>query len=187
MEGVNSFAKMPSGFFSGEQGAFGYDPATKKVFQLNDTICTIHLSVLMGGPEVIYELKDLLQDKNLDRLYLQFAKFYGSSKEEQMKEFGKTGRLGALGPWYARLPAYVAKVTNERRYADTAWNAFLSPGTRAQFTPRLVTGSNALKPLEEVKDISTNNTAQWCLNAIQLLELVGDKLPQQNVFWSNKL
>ncbi|HKH59364.1 MAG TPA: hypothetical protein VKA49_00965, partial [Flavitalea sp.] len=184
MEGVNSFAKMPSGFFSGEQGAFGYDPATKKMYQLNDTIGVIHLSVLMGGPEVIYELKDILQDKNFDRLWLQFAKFYGSSEGEQMKEFGKTGRLGSLGPWYARLPAYAASITNESRYADTAWKAFLSPGTNAQFTPRLVTGSDALKPLVEVKDISTNNTAQWCLNAIQLLELVGDKLPKQHPFWN---
>ena len=184
MEGVNSFAKMPSGFFSGEQGAFGYDPATKKMYQLNDTIGVIHLSVLMGGPEVIYELKDILQDKNFDRLWLQFARFYGSSTEEQMKEFGKTGRLGSLGPWYARLPAYTASVTNESRYADTAWKAFLAPGTNAQFTPIPVASSDALKPLVEVKGISTNNTAQWCLNAIQLLELVGDKLPEQHPFWS---
>lgn len=186
MEGVNSFAKMPSGFFSGQQGAFGYDPATKKMYQLNDTIGSIHLSVLMGGPEVIFELKDILQDKNFDRLWLQFAKYYGSSKEEQMKEFGKTGILGSLGPWYARLPAYTASVTHESRYADTAWKAFLSAGTNAQFTPVLVTGANALKPLVEVRDISTNNTAQWCLNAIQLLELVGDKLPEQHAFWNVK-
>ena len=186
MQGVNSFAKMPSGFFSGEQGAFGYDPATKKMYQLNDTIGTIHLSVLMGGPEVVYELKDLLQDKNFDRMWLQFSKFYGSTPAEQMKEFGKTGRLGTLNPWYARMPGYVAKVTNEQRYADTAWNAFLSPGTNGQFTPRLVTGSNALKPLQEVKNISTNNTAQWCLNAIQLLEMAGDKMPAEHPFWSKK-
>jgi hypothetical protein len=186
MQGVNSFAKMPHGFFSGEQGAFGYDPATKKMYQLNDTIGIIHLSVLMGGPEVVYELKDLLQDKTFDKMWLQFSKFYGSSREEQMKEFGKTGRLGTLNPWYARMPAYVAKVTNERRYADTAWKAFLAPGTKDQFTPRLVTGANALKPLEEVENISTNNTAQWCLNAIQLLEMVGDKLPEEHTFWSKK-
>jgi YetA-like protein len=186
MQGVNSFAKMPSGFFSGEQGAFGYDPATKKMYQLNDTIGTIHLSVLMGGPEVLFELKDLLNDKNLDKLWLQFAKFYGSSKEEQMKEFGKTGKLGSLSPWYARLPAYAATVTKEPRYVDSAWKAFLAPGTNGQFTPLLVNGANALKPLEEVKNISTNNTAQWCLNAIQLLEMVGDKIPEKHPFWANK-
>ena len=175
---------MPGGFFSGENAAFGYDPATKKMYQLNDTLGSSHLSVLMGGPEVIFELKDLLQEKNLDKLWLQFAKFYGSSKEEQMKEFGKTGRLGSLDPWYARLPAYTASVTNESKYSDMAWKAFLSPGTSTQFTPLPVTGADALKLLTEVKNISTNNTAQWCLNAIELLELVGDKLPEQHPFWN---
>jgi hypothetical protein len=183
MQGVNSFAKMKNGFFSGAIGAYGYDPATKKMYQLNDTISTIHLSVLMGGPEVIYELKDLLQDKNFDRMWLQFARFYGSSEEEQLKEFGKTGRMQNLGPWYARLPAYVASATGESRYADKAWKVFLAPGTRYQFNPRQLTGSQVLKPLVEVPGISTNNTAQWCLNAIQLLEMVGNKIPEEHPFW----
>lgn len=186
MQGVNSFSKMPSGFFSGEQGAFGYNPETKKMYQLNDTIGVIHLSVLMGGPEIVYELKDLLQDKNLDKMWLQFSKFYGSSAEEQMKEFGKSGKLGALGPWYARMPAYAAKVTQEQKYADKAWQAFLSPQTRVQFSPVAVIGSNALKPLMEVKNISTNNSAQWCLNAIQLLDMIGDNVPDEHPFWSVK-
>ena len=186
MQGINSFAKMPHGFFSGEQGAFGYDTATKKMYQLNDSIGIIHLSVLMGGPEVVYELRELLQDKTFDRLWLQFSKFYGSSKEEQLKEFGKSGRLGTLNPWFARMPAYVAKVSNDTRYANTAWNAFLMPQSKGQFTPVLVTGANALKPLEEVRGISTNNTAQWCLNAIQLLDMVGDQLPAEHPFWSKK-
>ena len=115
---------------------------------------------------------------------MQFSKFYGSSKEEQLKEFGKTGRLGTLGPWYARLPAYAASVTHQSKYADPAWQAFLSPGTNNQFTGRLVNPTIALKPIEEVIDISTNNTAQWCLNAIQLLEMVGDQLPEKHPFWS---
>ena len=103
-----------------------------------------------------------------------------------MKEFGKTGRLGSLGPWYARLPAYTASITKESSYADKAWKSFLAEGTNAQFTPLVVAGAAALKPLVEVKNISTNNTAQWCLNAIQLLELVGDNLPEQHPFWNDE-
>jgi hypothetical protein len=52
------------------------------------------------------------------------------------------------------------------------------------FNPRLISGANAVKPLQEVPNISTNSTAQWCLNAIQLLELIGDKMPQQHALWS---
>lgn len=184
MAGVHNFSKMRSGFFSGEQGAFGYDTKTNKMYQLNDTIGTIHLSVLMGGPEVIYELKTMLQEPKFDKLWLQFAQYYGASPEEQLKAFGKTGKLGALGPWYARLPAYTAKVTGSRQYAKIAWDAFLKSETKFQFSPVVVT--DALKRLTEVKRISTNHTAQWCLNAIQLLDMVGDQLPENHPFWDAK-
>ncbi len=61
MAGVNSLYKMPYGFFSGKDGAFGYDPQTYKLYQLDENdIGFIHLSVLMGGPEVAFELSHLL-------------------------------------------------------------------------------------------------------------------------------
>ena len=175
---------MPGGFFSGEQGAFGYDPATKKMYQLNDTLGVIHLSILMGGPEIINELIPLLDDENLKRLWLQFCKFYGASQEEIVKEFGKRGNLGQRAPDYSRLPAYVARVTNDSKWAELAWNQFLVPRTATQFDWKWVTGANAVKPLFEVPTISTNSTAQWCLNAIQLLSLIGDKMPAEHPLWS---
>jgi hypothetical protein len=50
LAGVENFAKMPYGFFSGKKAAFGYDPETKKMYQLEkEDIGFSHLSVLMGG------------------------------------------------------------------------------------------------------------------------------------------
>jgi hypothetical protein len=184
MAGVNSFAKMPYGLFSGQQAAFGYDPATKQMHQLNDTLGAVHLSILMGGPEIVTELADLLQDKNFNRMWLQFSRLYGASQEELKKEFSKGGNVGQLQPDYARMPAYVAYVTKDTAYANKAWNLFLAPRTATMFNPRTISGANAVKPLQEVPNISTNSTAQWCLNAIQLLELIGDKMPQQHALWS---
>lgn len=37
----------------------------------------------------------------------------------------------------------------------------------------------------EVEGVSTNNTAQWCLNAIELLQLVGDQLREDNPLFQN--
>ncbi len=184
MAGVNSFAKMPAGFYSGQQAAFGYDPATQKMHMLNDELGYSHLSVLMGGPEVAFELTDLLRDSNWNRLWLQFCELWGAPEEEIERAFGKRAALGRQGHWYARLPAYVADVKNSPQMADKAWTWLLNEETKSQFDPTLVEGANALKPLEEVPGISTNNTAQWCLNAIQLLELVGDQMPEQHPFWN---
>jgi hypothetical protein len=56
-----------------------------------------------------------------------------SSKEEIENEFGKAVELGSPAPWYARLPAYYAKVTGEKNYAARAWDEFLN--ARARYYP----------------------------------------------------
>lgn len=184
MTGIKSFEKMPYGFFSGAQGAFGYDPSTNKLHQLNDTIGFIALSVLMGGPEVVFELTDLLKEPSFNKLWLQYCTLYGASREETIKAFGKSGSVGKLGNNFSRLPAYLAKTTNDDKSAQLAWQLFLDESSREQYDPKLLTDVNVPKPLQEIPWISTNSTAQWCLNAIELLEFVGDKMPAQHPLWS---
>jgi len=41
-------------------------------------------------------------------------------------------------------------------------------------------GHESLDPVKEVENVSTNHTAQWCLNAIELLELIGDEIPDDH-------
>ena len=184
MAGVNSLYEMPYGFFSGKDAAFGYDPETYKLFRLDtNDIGYSHLSVLMGGPEVAFELSHLLKDKKWDKLWMQFCKLYAAPKEVIEKEFGKDVKLGDPGPWYARLPAYYAKVTGDKTYADRAWDEFFNAGAKrfhTDFDMQKFDGIESLQPVYEVKGVSTNNTAQWCLNAIELLQLVGNELPEDN-------
>ncbi len=182
IEGVKSLYEMPYGFFSGKNGVFGYDPATYRLYRLNDNdIGYAHLSVLMGGPEMAFELSHLLRDKRWDSLWLQFCKLYGASRDIIEKEFGKNVELGNPGPWYSRLPAYYAKVTGDASYAKRAWDEFFNFRTRGFYTNfemEKFNGIQTLQPIYEVKWISTNNTAQWCLNAIELLDLIGEYLPE---------
>jgi PcRGLX-like protein C-terminal alpha/alpha toroid domain/PcRGLX-like protein central beta sandwich domain/PcRGLX-like N-terminal RIFT barrel domain len=184
MVGVNCFYNMPYGFFSGKDGAFGYDPKTYKLYRLDkNDIGWIHLSVLMGGPEIAFELTHLLQNKKWDKLWLQFCKLYGAPKEDVEKEFGKSVKLGDEGSWYGRMPAYYAKVTRDTAYANRAWDGFLNAKARfyhTNFTMKKFNGIQSLQPIYEVSGVSTNNTAQWCLNAIELLQLVGDQIPENN-------
>ena len=184
MAGVNSFYQMPYGFFSGKDGAFGYDPKTYKIYRLDkNDIGWTHLSVLMGGPEIAFELSHLLQDKKWDKLWMQFCRLYAAPEEEIEKEFGRKVKLGDPGSWYARLPAYYAKVTGDTAYANRAWDEFLNAKAKyyhTNFTMKKFNGIQSLQPIYEVRGVSTNNTAQWCLNAIELLQLVGNELPENN-------
>ena len=187
LRGVKSFAKMPYGFFSGKEGAFGYDPKTNEMFQLNPKdIGQSHLSVLMGGPEVAFELSRYFKDADWTRLYLQFCKMYGSPKEETEKVFQRDVQLGDLSQHFTRLPAYYAQQTNDVAAAKKAWDIFLSPkfyrdGTA--FGSKQVQTPTVLRPMREIPNVSTNSTAQWCLNAIELLELIGEYMPKDNVLW----
>jgi hypothetical protein len=47
----------------------------------------------------------------------------------------------------------------------------------------MVKGPSVIKPFYEIRNVSTNSTSQWCLNAIQLLQLAGDAMPEHNVVW----
>lgn len=182
--GINSFSKMPYGFYSGEQGAFGYDPDTKKLYQLNDEIGHIHLSALMGGPEVAFELSDLMKSRNWDKLWIQFCELWGAPKEEVKKVFGKEATVGqSNNNWYSRLPAYLYMIKNDPEYADRAWKWFLNSTRQDQFVTMEISGNSAYKIIEEAPGISTNSTAQWCLNAIEVLEMAGDRLPEKHVLW----
>lgn len=184
LTGVKNLSKMPYGMFSAKNAAFGYDPETNTLHQLKkEDIGFLHLSVLMGGPEVSFELSPLLNSKKWDKLWLQFCKLYGGPQENIKNEFGTDIKLGDSGPWFARLPAYYAYATGDKSFAKRAWNEFLgSAGSRYQtpFDMVLFDGDATVEPIYEVSGVSTNNTAQWCLNAIELLELVGDDLPEDH-------
>src|SRR5690606_18464752 len=114
---------------------------------------------------------------------LDFTKFYGADVATVEKAFGRSTKLGDVGPWYARMPAYYAYRTGDKTYAKKAWDFFLNESEHSiptNFNRVKKEGLDVLEPTYEVRGVSTNNTAQWCLNAIELLELVGDEIPNEH-------
>ncbi|AVR45613.1 hypothetical protein C7S20_10245 [Christiangramia fulva] len=184
LTGVNNLAEMPYGMFSAKDAAFGYDPETNELYRLGeDDIGYLHLSVLMGGPEVSFELIPLLASNKWEKLWMQFCKIYGAPVEEINEEFGREVKLGDAGPWYSRLAAYYYSKTGDEKYAKRAWETFLDDNPWGGYTTFDTTTFNepeSLGPIDEVPGVSTNNTAQWSLNAIELLELAGYKIPEDH-------
>lgn len=192
LAGVECLAQAPYGFFSAREAMFGYDPDTGKLNVLwDDAIGAYHLSVLMGGPEVAFELTDFLDSPEWSAVWMQFCRLYGAPGEEVVEAFGRDAKLGGMGAHYARLPAYVAMIDKDPAFAQRAWEAFLDDGGRRRhsseiFASQNVEGPEVLNPIDEVPRISTNDTAQWCLNAIELLEMVGDQMPEKNPLWDEE-
>ncbi len=174
LTGIDSIAQMPYGFFSGP-GVLGYNPETGKLYNEgpDDSRYTSHLIMIMGGAEVCFELSELIESENWDKIWMQYCELYSQEKD------GVGG--GSYPNWHARLTAYAAKTKGDSNQAQKAWRDFLGRGMRrSRFTPQRIEGPDVLNPIEEVRSISTNDTAQRCLNAIELLELIGDQIPDEN-------
>jgi hypothetical protein len=82
------------------------------------------------------------------------------------------------------MTAFAARELNEPELKDLAWYRFLEErvgrdGAMQKLSDRTVeiAPPDALHPIDENAGVSTNDVAQWNINAIILLELAGDRVP----------
>jgi hypothetical protein len=176
MVGMRDIVSFPRRFFSGD--AHGYDPATGHLYLLHpDKTAIPHLAALMGGPEVCMEFNRVANVPEWDEAWLQYCRLLQAPADEQRKELGGTVTHGR-GPHFARMTAYAARATKNPELAKRAWQEFFGKDPeRDRFPTTRVAGPHVPSPLSEIPNISTNDAAQWSLNAIQLLELIGGPLP----------
>jgi hypothetical protein len=185
LTGMKSMAAMPRKLFSG--ASYGYDPETGQLYQLHDDLFVPHLAALMGGPELNFEITPLVDLPEWNEAWLHYCRYLQAPEEEQRRVLGGVVNNGR-GPHYARMTAYAAYVTGDAGLAARAWREFLRPeagrASRGVFAAQRVPGPDVPVAVDEVPRASTNNTAQWSLNAIQLLEMVGRFIPQSDPRWS---
>jgi hypothetical protein len=178
--GLRDIAAMPHGMCSGP--TFGYDPATHRLSYIGDDNYKFLLVILFGGPEVVFELLDLIDVPEWTRAWTEFCELYGASKDEQKLRAGRA--MDTPFPvWAARLSGFAAAQKRDPALARRAWQEFLHgfhhddiPRYPLQF--RASPGTETLNPGEELPLGETNHAVQWSLNAIELLAFVGDQLPE---------
>jgi len=163
--GIDSILALPNRIASGEN--YGYDPTTAKLYPITTgkgSKIAPSLLTLFGGPELNAEINPILNDANWTRAWNDFCDLHTLTGEDN-----------------ARLMAYSAYVTHDPARAADAWNQFFRrrarESTGLSFDSHRLAGSNVAEPVDEIDNISTNSTSQWCLNAIELLELVGEEIP----------
>ncbi|HEX4054065.1 MAG TPA: hypothetical protein VHX86_07345 [Tepidisphaeraceae bacterium] len=156
LAGMNSITAMPNKIVSGEN--FGYDPKTRTLHQLTNDQRTPSLLPLFGGPELNTEIIPVMNDPAWAAAWLAYCE-KGARRE----------------PDNARLTAYAAYITKNPNEGDRAWRQLLSFPMR--FDSHRVTGAAVPEAIDEIKNISTNATSQWCLNVIELLQLAPEQMP----------
>ena len=119
-----------------------------------------------GGPELMTEILPTLNDPAWTTAWIDFC-------NRGILKGNDNARLFAFA-------AYSSK--DDKGDAAKAWQEFfrsLGPtNSRADpFNSHKVTGAVVPNPIDEISFVSTNSTSQWCLNAIELLEMAGDQIP----------
>jgi len=190
--GSESLSRLPSGLFTGPNG-LGYDPATGILSYDGDPKITNHnhLATIMGGYEILSEMFDMIDHPAFRKTFTDYCKFYGmpDNDPERTPENAGWGNVSFRTP---RLTAFAARELKDDKLAERAWNEFLSsrfrPGisTRSLYDSNIIKGPEVLNPVHENPRVSTNSTAQWGLNAIIMLELIGDKIPDPKILAESK-
>jgi len=175
--GMDSIAAMPYGFLTGPNQLYGYDPATGKLYPLSqDGFGRYNLTVIMGGAEVVFELNELIDHPGWKKAWLQYCRL-GSAPKDVVARDMSSGTEGADARFAdpGRLSAYVYAQTKEPAFAARAW-AGGAYGLR-NLNLQSLKGPDVLDALEEATGLSTNSTAQSCLQAIEVLAMCGDRMP----------
>lgn len=181
--GIEDIKKAPLKLVSGP--AFEFDPASKHLRYIGEgTVGGTHLQICMGAPSIWMEMADLLQDEEWKTMLAEYGRFYFLTPEEKQKESGGLiGQRQFSFPYFASaMGAYGAWYLKDKVLAKTTWRFLLGALMTASnvdgFTAAAVPNQGNHETLKEIPWISTNFTAQWCLNTIMVLDFIREQLPE---------
>lgn len=153
---------------------YGYDVETKAfIIASNPKPRVSHLSSVFGMVEANKELMDLLEIPEFNKAWLEYCTLYNAGPEAHIARFGEALNGISLVQAHSRLTAFAAQQKSSPDLAKRAKNEFEGEwgGPQTIKTTR-ITGSDVLNPIDEAAWVSTNDTAQWGLAAIQNLALI---------------
>lgn len=136
---------------------------------------------MFGLVEICSELISLVPDDGFEEAWLQYCRLFLASPEEQAAEVGHALDGIYLTQAHSRLTAYAAARLGSPELAASAWSSFSVGGENLNhaeaFTLKTIKPPYVLQPVDEAPTVSTNDTAQFGLAAIQNLALIGGHLP----------
>ncbi|MCI5605277.1 MAG: hypothetical protein MR413_06470 [Clostridia bacterium] len=177
--GINDLKKAPLRLISGSN--FEYDPESGHLGYIGENAAGgSHLAICMGGPQTWFEIADCLGDDEFKDMLIEYGKFYFLPPEEKRKLSNNLiPGTGFVYPYMASaIVSYAAKYDNKEKLAYQVWQVLIhslaGKDKKDNFDKTVLKNYFNNEKLDEMFWISTNFTAQWCLNTIFALELTKD-------------
>ncbi len=181
--GMEDIKKAPLRLVSGPD--FEFDPETLHLRYIGErTTGGTHLQICMGAPSIWMEMADLMEDEEWKDMLAELGSMYFMTREEQFeKTNGLIGKRQFTFPMFAGgLGSFAAKrckdETLKKKVWKTMFSALLDLNDESGFEAKILKDKANLSELKEIPWISTNYTAQFCLNVIIALEFIRDGLPE---------
>ncbi|REL38165.1 Tat pathway signal sequence domain protein [Rhodohalobacter sp. SW132] len=180
-QAMRSIGESKWGFFT---GSFAYDVDTKKMTEPeNPQPSASHLNTMFGLPELCAELIELIDVPEFKEAWLNYCRLYNAPQEVQQAELGNQYRDPGFVQSHSRITAYAAAMTNDEQLAKRAvpellgdeWGVHANaPRMEKTLSTTRIEGPEVLNPVDEAPWVSTNDSAQFGLAAIQVSALVGE-------------
>ena len=181
--GMQDIKNAPLRLISGPD--FEFDPESVHLRYIGErTTGGTHLQICMGAPQIWAELADMLEDEEWKQMMAEYGRFYYLPKDKQQKESnGLVGEREFSLPFMAAaMGAYGAAYLKDEVLAKRTWaillHCLIDAGSHAGFASTNLENVGNQKMLREIPWISTNFTAQWCLNVIVVLDWIRTSLPK---------
>lgn len=180
--GMNDIKDAPLKLISGPD--FEFDPQSVHLRYIGERAAGgTHLQICMGAPQIWMELADLLEEKEWKQMMADYGRFYYLPRAQQLEESRGLigGREFSLPFMAAAMGAYGAAWNQDQVLAGRTWqhllHAMIHDGNYDGFEKDTMPEQGNCRELAEIPWISTNFTAQWCLNVIVALEFIREQLP----------
>lgn len=161
------------GFFTNR---FEFDPVTKQITPPDGELpMASHLSIMFGLPEVVSELIQLIDIPEFEKAWLQYCELCNAPESESRKVLGEKYKAPGFPNAHSRIIAYAADKKKDSSLATRAATDFLDhqwKGWQPKLETEYVDGPHVLNPINEATWVSTNQSAQWGLAAIQASALI---------------
>jgi hypothetical protein len=140
-----------------------------------------NLTIIQGGREVAFEINQLINDSQWQKTWLRYCRLTYAPKKIYLRD-KRTGKEGRDGK-YARpggLAAYAYMKTGDTAFIKQAVKRLVGRYAGiGKLNIKEIKGPDVLNPVEEAAHVSTNETAQWSLSAIEILQMCKGHLPKE--------
>lgn len=176
---MRAIGHAKGGFFVNR---FNYDPVTRKMSAPGGEPLQIsHLSIMFGLPEVVAEVVELIDVPEFKDAWIQYGTLLYASNDEKIKQLGSRLKSPGFKTAHSRVMAYAAvKSSNTELVRQAAEYFYTTPkqGRKPLLKTQEISGEKVLNTVNEAAWVTTNDSAQWGLSAIQCSALIPDKLQE---------